>query len=65
MQVVERYKKVYSIKVQIERQSIEKQKIKASQKYLLGGSIIFIGDKASMIIPIEVNTVMQEFKNHF
>lgn len=33
--------------------------------YLLGGSINSIGDKASMIIPLEVSKVKQEIKNHF
>lgn len=33
--------------------------------FLLGGSINSIGDKASMIIPIDLNTVKQEIKNHF
>lgn len=33
--------------------------------FLLGGSINSIGDKASMIIPIELNTVKQEIKSHF
>lgn len=35
------------------------------QVYLLGGSINSIGDKASMIIPIELYSVKQEIKNHF
>lgn len=33
--------------------------------FLLGGSINSIGDKASMIIPIELQTIKQEIKNHF
>jgi len=33
--------------------------------FLLGGSINSIGDKASMIIPIELGAIKQEIKNHF
>lgn len=33
--------------------------------FLLGGSINSIGDKASMIIPIESGAIKQEIKNHF
>lgn len=65
---------VYS-KIKKERGKIE---IKVSKKnhdrfiiiddkmvYLLGGSINTIGEKASMILPIELNNVKQEIKNHF
>lgn len=33
--------------------------------FLLGGSINTIGDKASMIIPLELGTIKEEIKNHF
>lgn len=65
---------VYS-KMKKERKKIE---VKVSKKnhdrfiiidektvFLLGGSINSIGDKASMIIPIDLQAIKQEIKNHF